>query len=173
MKNLIYRVHIWTGLIVSVPVFAWALSGFLNALPNNVEGGTVDVIDISRVRVPPDIALSSANRLAGRKLPVTALTLLMRNGRPYYQAVGGLGADSILIDAESGKAVATPKPNLATRFFVQAHFYSFAGSWQIYILLLLSAVACVSSSTGLYLGISYLPFTARFRKSKPEDERDG
>ena len=36
---------------------AWALSGFLYALPNTVEGGKIDVIDGARVRVAPGQAV--------------------------------------------------------------------------------------------------------------------
>jgi hypothetical protein len=93
MRSFIYRVHIWLGLIVAVPVLAWASSGLLYALPKAVEGGRVETIDETRVRILPSEALTRASEFAGRKLPTTALTLLMREGRPVYQAVGGLGAD--------------------------------------------------------------------------------
>ncbi|REJ77347.1 MAG: hypothetical protein DWQ47_13245 [Acidobacteria bacterium] len=155
MKSTILRIHIWLGVLVSVPVLAWAVSGFLYALPNTVEGGKVEVIDRSRVRVAPVEAIENANRFADRELPTTALTLLMRDGAPYYQSIGGMGADSILINAETGEVLKTPQPNAATRFFRQAHFYYFAGSWQVTLLLLFSALAALSAASGIYLNIIY------------------
>ena len=78
----------------------------------------------------------------------------MRDGRPVYQAVGGMGADSLLIDAETGVVVTTPPPGKLTRYFRQAHFYFFAGSWQVPLLIALSALACISAGSGLYLNLS-------------------
>lgn len=151
MRNFIYQTHLWLGLIVSIPVLAWALSGFLYALPNTVEGNKVDVIDGARVKIAPVDAISKAHGLAGKTLPTTALTLLMRDGKPYYQAVGGMGMDSILVDAETGEVLITPEPKLATRFFRQAHFYYFAGGWQTWLLIVFSLLASLSALTGIYL----------------------
>jgi uncharacterized iron-regulated membrane protein len=154
MRTLIYRVHIWLGLIVAVPVLAWASSGFLYAWPNAVEGGRVESIDATRVRVLPSEALSKASEFTGRKLPTTALTLLMRDGRPVYQAIGGMGADSLLVDAETGTVIKTPPPGLLTRYFWHAHYYFFAGSWQTKLLIAFSALACISAVSGLYLNLT-------------------
>jgi uncharacterized iron-regulated membrane protein len=154
MRKLIYRTHTWLGLIVAIPVLAWASSGLLYAWPSAVEGGTIERIDATRVRVTPSEALSKASEFAGKKLPTTALTLLMRNGRPVYQAVGGMGADSLLIDAETGVVIKTPPPGLLTRYFRQAHFYFFAGSWQVPALVTFAAIACISALSGLYLNLT-------------------
>jgi len=154
MRTLIYRVHIWLGLIVAVPVLAWASSGFLYSWPNAVEGGKVESIDATRVRVLPSEALSKASEFAGRKLPTTDLTLLMRDGRPVYQAIGGMGADSLLVDAETGTVIKTPPPGLLTRYFWHAHYYFFAGSWQTKLLIAFSALACISAASGLYLNLT-------------------
>ena len=154
MRRFIYRAHLWLGWIVAIPVLAWASSGLLYAWPNAVEGGKVETIDVTRVRILPSEALARASEFAGRKLPTTALTLLMRQGRPVYQAVGGLGADSLLIDAETGAVIRTPPPGLLTRYFRQAHFYFFAGSWQVPVLVALSALACISAASGLYLNLT-------------------
>jgi uncharacterized iron-regulated membrane protein len=91
MRRFIYQVHLILGIVVSIPILAWALSGFLYALPNTVEGGTVENIDAVRIKVSPAEAISNANSLAGKTLPTTALTLLMKDGRPQYQSVGGFG----------------------------------------------------------------------------------
>jgi uncharacterized iron-regulated membrane protein len=163
MKRIIYQLHLILGIFVSIPVLAWALSGFLYAIPNTVEGGAVENIDVARVRISPAEAVSEANELAGKTLPTTALTLLMKDGRPQYQSVGGLGADSIFIDGETGVASFSPPPSAKTRFFREAHFYFFAGSWQTTILLLFSALAALSALTGIYLNITYW-----FRKFRPE-----
>src|SRR5260370_30106770 len=135
MRSSIYRLHIWLGLIVAVPVLAWASSGLLCALPRVVEGSKVETIDATRVRIVPSDALNRASEFAGRKLPTTALTLLTREGRPVYQAVGGLGADSLLIDAETGTVIKTPPPGVLTRYLRQSHFYFCAGSCQVASLL--------------------------------------
>lgn len=162
MRPLIYRLHTWLGMIVAVPVLAWASSGLLYAWPDAVEGGKVENIEAMRVRLSPPQALQRANEFAGRRLPTTALTLLMRDGRPVYQAVGGMGADSLLIDAETGAVIKTPPPGLLTRYFRQAHFYFFAGGWQLFLLVVMSALACVSALTGIYLNVALW----RTRRSK-------
>ena len=86
MRSFIYRTHLWLGLIVAIPVFAWASSGLLYAWPSAVEGGKIESIEATRVRVSPSEAMFKANEFAGKKLPTTALALLMRDGRPVYQA---------------------------------------------------------------------------------------
>lgn len=165
MRDLIYKLHIFLGLFVSVPLLAWALSGFLYSLPNTVEGGVIENIDPARVAVSPVAALAKANELAGRQLPTTALTLLMKDGRPQYQAIGGLGAESIFIDAETGIASHSKLPTFRTRFFREAHFYFFAGRWQVPLLLLFSGLAAVSAATGIYLNIVHWSKRLRSRKS--------
>ncbi len=154
MRSVIYRTHTWLGLIVAVPVLAWTSSGLLYAWPNAIEGGTIESIAVGRVRVAPAEALQRADVFAGRKLPTTALTLLMRNGRPVYQAIGGMGADSLLIDAETGQVMKTPPPSIMTRYFRQAHFYFFARRWQVPLLIGASALACLSALSGMYLNMT-------------------
>src|SRR5713101_8405167 len=150
MRSFIYRTHIWLGLIVAIPVFAWASSGLLYAWPSAVEGGRIEGIDATRVRISPSEAMLKANEFAGKKLPTTALTLLMREGRPVYQAIGGMGADSLLVDAETGAVVMTPPPRALTRYFRQAHFYYFAGTWQVPLLITFAGLACLSALSGIY-----------------------
>ena len=154
MRSIIYRTHTWLGLIVAVPLLAWTSSGLLYAWPNAVEGGKIESIAATSVRVTPAEALQRADDFAGRKLPTTVLTLLMREGRPVYQAIGGMGVDSLLIDAETGQVLKTPPPSVLTRYFRQAHFYFFAGSWQIALLVTASALACLSALSGMYLNIT-------------------
>ena len=153
MKSLVYRAHTWLGLIVAVPVLVWASSGLLYAWPSAVEGGKIESIQVARVHITPAEALSRANQFAGRELPTTALTLLMRDGAPVYQAVGGMGADSLLIDATTGSVRQTPPPGILTRYFRQGHFYFFAGSWQVPLLIALAALACLSALSGIYLNV--------------------
>src|SRR5688500_12509045 len=153
MRAFIYRTHIWLGLIVAIPVFAWATSGLLYAWPNAVEGGKIETIQPARVQITPFEAIQRAEQFAGRRLPTTALTLLMRDGRPVYQAVGGMGANSLLIDAETGGVIKTPPPGLLTRYFRQAHFYFFAGSWQVPLLVTLTALTALSALSGIYLNV--------------------
>ena len=153
MRTFIYRTHTWLGLIVAIPVLAWTSSGLLYAWPNAVEGGKIESLAPARVRITPAEALRRADEFAGRKLPITALTLLMRDGRPVYQAVGGMGADSLLIDAETAAVVKTPPAGMLTRYFRQAHFYFFAGSWQVQLLIAVSALAFLSALSGTYLNV--------------------
>jgi len=154
MRKFIYRAHTWLGIIVAVPVLAWSSSGLLYAWPNAVEGGKVETINAASVKIAPAEAMLRANQFTSRQLPTTALTLLVRRGRPVYQAIGGMGADSLLIDAETGSVIQTPPPGLLTRYFRQAHFYFFAGTWQVGLLVLLSALACVSALSGIYLNLT-------------------
>jgi uncharacterized iron-regulated membrane protein len=153
MRNFILQIHLVLGMLVAIPVLAWALSGLMYAWPNTVEGGTVEQIDAARVIVTPAEAMTKANELAGKTLPTTALTLLMKDARPQYQSVGGLGADSIFIDAQTGEARMSEPPSLRTAFFRQAHFYYFAGSWQVVLLVFFAALAALSAITGIYLNI--------------------
>ena len=134
------------------------------ALPNTVEGGTIENIDSSRVKITPNIAMEKANELAEKQLPTTALTLLMKNGKPVYQSIGGLGADSIFIDAETGIAEMSAPPNWKTRFFREAHFYYFAGSWQVALLVIFSLLAALSAMTGIYLNCVYWVRKLRIKK---------
>ncbi len=136
-------------------MLAWAVSGFLYSLPNTVEGGVIETIAPDRVKISPTEAMLKANELAGRTLPTTALTLLMKDGRPQYQAIGGLGAESIFIDAETGIAANSKPPTAKTRFFREAHFYFFAGKWQVTLLLIFSGLAALSALTGIYLNFVY------------------
>lgn len=165
MRGFIYTVHLIIGAVVSVPVLAWALSGFLYALPNTVEGGVIENIDAPRVRISPADAMERANELAGRKLPTTALTLLMKDGRPQYQSIGGLGAESIFIDAETAVASFSKPPSAKTRFFREAHFYFFTGRWQVPLLLIFSGLTAISALTGIYLNFSYWSGRLRGRRS--------
>jgi uncharacterized iron-regulated membrane protein len=155
MRKFIYQTHLILGVLVAIPVLAWALSGFLYTLPNAVEDSTIEKIDAGRVKVTPAEAIERANQLAAKQLPTTALTLLMKDGRPQYQSIGGLGADSIFIDAETGTASFSAPPTWKTQFFRQAHFYFFAGNWQITLLALFSMLAALSAVTGIYLNILY------------------
>lgn len=162
MRSFIYRTHIWLGLIIAVPVLAWTSSGLLYAWPNAIEGGKIESITAGRVRITPGEALQRSNDFAGRKLPTTALTLLMRDGHPVYQAIGGMGSDSLLIDAETGQVMKMPPPGFLTRYFRGAHFYFFAGSWQVPLLVGVSALAFLSALSGMSLNI--MLWLTRLRK---------
>ena len=166
MRSVVYQAHIWLGIIVALPVLAWATSGLMYAWPRAVEGGKIEKIDGARVLVSAPEAMRRANEFAGRELPTTALTLLMRDGRPVYQAIGGLGADSLLIDAETGAVVKTPPPGILTRYFRQAHFYYFAGSWQVPLLVLMSLLATLSALSGIYLNVVKLWRRKKAKRSK-------
>ena len=99
--------------------------------------------------------MQKPDELAGKTLPTTALTLLMKDGKPVYQSIGGLGADSIFIDAETGEATMSRRRRGKHRFFREAHFYFFAGGWQVTLLIIFSLLACLSALTGIYLNVVY------------------
>jgi len=150
--RILLRLHLVLGLLVSVPLFCWSLSGLLYALPGAVESGPAyAAIEPARLRVAPAEALAQADRFAGRALPITALTLALKDGRLAWEAVGGLGMDSVSVDAESGQAGLTARPGAATRFFRQAHFFYFAGRAQVPLLAFFAALSCASVVSGLAL----------------------
>lgn len=155
MRKFLFRLHLVLGAVVSIPVLAWSFSGFLHVLPSSNSGVSVEKIDSRLVRISPSEAIEKANELAKRDLPITALTLLMKDGRPYYQAIGGLGADSIFVDAETGEAEFSKPPSLKIRFFREAHFYFFAGRFQRPLLLIFSFLATLMVLTGIYLNLTY------------------
>ncbi len=148
-----------------MPLFFWALSGLLYALPvSSVAGSSYAAIDPARLLVAPPEALRRASDFAGRPLPVTALTLQQRDGRLSYEAIGGLGMDSVTVDAETGAASLTAPPQPLTRFFRQAHFFYFAGRFQIPLLVFFAALSCASLLSGLLLAWRRHP-RARHRAS--------
>ena len=150
--RFLLRVHLLLGLAVSVPLFFWSLSGLVYAMPGAVEGGgSYAAIEPARLEIDPAQALRAASLFAGRPLPITALTLAQKDGRLAWEAVGGLGIDSITIDAESGAASLTAPPRAATRFFRQAHFFYFSGRAQVPLLLLFAALSSCSVLSGLLL----------------------
>ena len=159
MKRFVYQLHILLGVVVALPLLAWSLSGLMYSVPGAMQGGyvegggVVETIDPTRVTISPAEAIASANQLAGKTLPTTALTLLMKDSRPQYQSIGGLGADSIFIDAQTGEAKMSDPPPLRTNIFRHADYYYFAGSWQVPLLILFSALSAISAVTGLYLNI--------------------
>jgi uncharacterized iron-regulated membrane protein len=155
--NALRRIHLALGLAVSVPLLLWSASGLVYALPGQVLGGaSYAAIEPGRIRILPDEALRRASAVAGRTLPTTALTLEQKDGRLAYEAVGGLGMDSITVDAESGAAALTPPPPALTRFFRQAHFFAFAGRAQVPLLAGCALLALCSVLTGLLLAARML-----------------
>jgi len=68
----------------------------------------------------------------------------------------------LLIDAETGQVVKTPPPGILTRYFRQAHFYFFAGSLQVTLLVAVSGLAFLSAFSGLYLNVTL--WLTKFRK---------
>jgi uncharacterized iron-regulated membrane protein len=79
-----------------------------------------------------------------------------------------MGADSLLVDAETGLVVKTPPPGILTRYFRQAHFYFFAGSWQIPLLVAVSGLAFLSAFSGMYLNITL--WLTKLRKRVPSKQ---
>ncbi len=65
--------------------FGVGFKRFLYALPNVVEGGKIETIDQTSVKISPNEAIQKAHEFAGKTLPTTALTLLMRDGKPFIK----------------------------------------------------------------------------------------
>lgn len=166
MHKLIYQAHILLGLLVAIPVLAWSLSGFLYALPDTIEGSKYEAIDETRIGIGPTQAIEKARTFAGTNLPVSSLTLQKRNGIVEYLAISG--TDSILINAETGEALKTPPPGIATRFFREAHFYFFLYPWNVALILVFTGMSCLSVLSGFYLNIIYW---SRRLKSRPATKR--
>lgn len=161
---MLVRLHLLLGLAVSLPLLLWSSSGFLYALPGQVQGGaTYAAIDPARVRISPADALARASAFAGRPLPITALTLEQKNGRVAYEAIGGLGMDSVTVDAETGAGALTAPPSRRTQFFRQAHFFWFAGRAQVPLLAGAALLSFASAVTGLLLATRRLRYFREFR----------
>ncbi len=153
MKGFIYQAHIWLGIFVAIPVLLWSFSGFLYALPDTVEGNKYEAIDQAKVKIGSSEAIEKAIDFAGTELPVSSLTLQMKNGVVEYQAISGV--QSISINAETGEVVKTPPPTLATRFFREAHFYFFLYPYNTVFTAVFSLLACLSVISGIYLNVMY------------------
>ena len=78
-----------------------------------------------------------------------------------------MGADSLPVDAGTGEVSKTPPPGAKTRYFRQAHFYFFAGRAQVPALVLLSALACLSAVSGIYLNLALWRARRRSRGRGP------
>lgn len=162
MKTL-YRIHLVLGLVVSLPLLAWTTSGLWSALPSEHGGGTTyAAIEGARVRIGPADAIERARAFAGRPLPITALTLEQKDGRLEYQVIGGLDAESLVVDAESGEVRAAAPPSAKGMYFRHAHFWYFAGSWQVPLLVAFSGAAVLSTGAGLLL---FAALVVRWRKA--------
>lgn len=141
---MLARIHLILGILTAVPIFFWASSGLLYALPEQVEGSSFGVIDPTAVRISASEALARAGG------PLTALTLQNRNGRPEWSAIRGL--TEVRIDAQSG-SVERAWPSAKTTFFRQAHFWWFLGGAQNIAIASFALLACASSLTGLLLAV--------------------
>jgi hypothetical protein len=147
---MLRKIHLILGLLVSLPVLGWSISGFFLALPpakNSSEA--YQAIEVSKVLLTSADALRIANDQLGPGANITSLSLEQRGGSSFYSVFGSGGA--LRIDATTGQVrqpVATPT---STNLLRHAHFYNFAGRWRTMILLLLSALSACSTLTGLML----------------------
>lgn len=139
---MLVRVHLVLGLVVALPLLAWASSGLLYALPAPATGGDrYEKIDPSRIRITP------ADAIARTGAPVSSLMLEQKNGRVVYSAVAGLRA--LTIDAETGVVADAAPPSARSHFFRQAHFWFFTGVARVPLLVGSTAASLLLVVTGL------------------------
>lgn len=144
------RLHILLGIVVSVPVLAWSLSGFFLALPpGSVSGEAYRVIETERIKVSPAMAAAIVTTKVGGKSTITSLGLEQRGEFLRYSVFAG--GQSYWVNAESGELSQPPPPSPRTRWVRHAHFFNFAGSHRTLILVGFSLLAALSVASGLLL----------------------
>lgn len=148
------QLHLILGLLVSLPVLGWSISGFFLALPPGaVSGEPYQAIEPARLSVSPAQALEIAQKQQGADSKITSLSLEQRGGKAVYSAFGSGGG--ILIDASTGVVSKPPPTPPSTKLLRHAHFYNFAGSWKTAILLLFSLLSACSTLSGLWLAVGW------------------
>lgn len=148
----LHRLHILLGVVVSLPILAWSVSGFFLALPpGTVSGEPYRVIETSRILISPAQAADIVTRAVGGESTITSLGLEQRGDFIRYTAFAS--GQSYWVNAETGEVSQPPPPSPRTRWVRQAHFYNFAGSHRIAILALFSVLAALSAGSGLILVI--------------------
>ena len=155
------RSHLFLGILVSLPVLAWSISGFFLALPPGaVTGEPYQAIEASQVVVSPAEALSLLAKHLKTDPQVTSLGLEQRGGHPRYSAFGQQGA--FKIDAVTGVISKPEGPSAKTRLVRHAHFFNFAGSGRTYLLLLCALLSSVSTLSGIVLLLSRPWYAMKF-----------
>jgi uncharacterized iron-regulated membrane protein len=148
------RLHLGLGLIVSLPVLAWSLSGFLLAIPPGVvEGEPYRVIVPELAALTPAAVMEAVDNHLGKPAELTSMSLEQRGDRARYSVFGKNGA--FLVDAQTGLVSNPPPPSRKTKWVRQAHFFNFAGSWNTALLLFFSLVSALSTLSGLCLLVFY------------------
>ncbi len=149
------KLHLFLGLLVGLPLLAWSASGFYLALPPGaVSGEPYQGIEAAKVVLSPAEALEIARKSLGDEAKVTALTLEQRGGKARYSVFSSQG--SLLVDASSGETSKPPPTSRLNRMVRHAHFYNFAGAWSTTLLLVFSALALLSTLSGLWLAAVWL-----------------
>lgn len=145
----LHRIHILLGLLVSLPVLAWSLSGLLLALPpGSISGEPYRTIEFSRVKVTPREAATILSEHTG-STRFTALTLEQRGDDLRYSAFASDGA--YRVNAMNGEVTKPEPPSARTRWIRQAHFFNFAGSSRTALLMGFCLLTALSTLSGLAL----------------------
>ncbi len=162
------QLHLILGLLVSLPVLGWSISGFFLALPPGaVSGEPYQAIEPAKLAISPARALEIAQQQQGADSKITALSLEQRSGKAVYSAFGSGGG--VLIDASTGTVSKPPPTPPSTKLLRHAHFYNFAGSWKTTILLLFSLLSACSTLSGLVLAVRWWGYRPRMSKSVPHE----
>ncbi|MEW6283636.1 MAG: PepSY domain-containing protein [Candidatus Eremiobacterota bacterium] len=145
---MVRKLHWVLGLVCALPLFGWASSGFLSALPRaSTTGVTYERLDLDRLKVGPLEAAERA-RVLDPELRFSSMTLQQADGRLFWQLVAG--GRSLRVDAETGQAAWARRGRLAD-YFAEAHFFFFAGPLQRPLLLGFTLALLGVLATGLAL----------------------
>lgn len=154
------------GLLVSLPVLGWSISGFFLALPPGaIQGEPYRAIDPARVTIGAVEALEIATAELGPQAQVSALNLEQRGESAFYSAFGG--GEALSIDATTGVVSRPEATPASTKLLRHAHFYNFAGPARTWLLLLFSLLSACSSGTGLWLAARWF-WRRRYRVRSPD-----
>ena len=153
MYKKIHIAHIWLGMFIAIPMFAWSFSGFIYTLPDKSQAGRYEVIATDAIKIDAKKAIKSAEEFAGGDAKVSSMTLQKKNGVVEYVAIAGVR--SITVNAETGKAANTPESSWIMPFFRQAHFFFFAYPYNTLLTAFFSFLCCLSVASGVILNVMY------------------
>lgn len=144
----ILNLHLFLGLLCALPLFLWASSGLLGALPRAATTGVAyQKLELERLKVGPEEAARKARELGSDR--VSSMTLQQADGKLSWQLVAG--GRAVRVDAETGETAWADPPGWTSRYFSQAHFLFFAGPLQQPLLIGFTVGLLALLATGLIL----------------------
>ena len=144
------NIHLILGALVCIPTLMWCISGFFLALPpGTIKGEPYRPVEMSKVKLSPAAAIESLNAELGEAFEPTSVALEQRGEQPRFSVFAK--GKSYYIDAGSGRVTAAPPPSRLKRWIRNAHFFNFAGSYRTRLLQIFSALAALSTCSGLLL----------------------